>query len=104
MTAPSHITVTAPPGITAPIHPTDGHEPGGGQLRITSDVVARVRYAGSQSIRRAISRGDLILCNMDGAPVASVDLAACPNEPPQGAKWPKAAKPAAPARKEVTAP
>lgn len=103
MTAPSHITVTAPAGVTTPIHPTDGHEPGGGQLRITSDVVARVRYAGSQSIRRAIARGDLVPCNMDGAPVASVDLAWCPEEPPQGGKWPKApAKPAAPVRKEVT--
>lgn len=105
MTAPSHITVTAPPGVTAPIHPTDGHEPGGGQLRVTSDVVARVRYAGSQSIRRAIARGDLIPCNMDGALVASVDLAACPQEMPEGTKRPRAtAKPAAPARKEVTAP
>jgi len=102
MPAPSHITVTAPPGVTAPIHPSDGHEPGGGQLRVTYDVVARVRYAGSQSIRRAIARGDLIPCNMDGGPVASVDLAACPEEHPEGAKRPKPAAKPAPARKEGT--
>lgn len=102
MTAPSHITVTAPPGVTAPIHPTDGHEPGGGQLRVTCHMVARVRYAGSQSIRRAIARGDLVPCNMDGGLVASVDLAACTEEPAHGHRWPKPAGKSSPARKEVT--
>lgn len=86
---PTHITVTAPPDVHAPIHPDDGVDPAGGQLRVTTVDVVRVRFAGSQSVRRAIRRGDLIPCNMDGMPVPSVELAACPVEPTQGAKWPR---------------
>lgn len=84
MPAPSHITVTAPPGRRTPIHPDDGREPGGGQLCAVDGEVIRVRFAGSTSIRRSIGRRDLILCNMDGAPVESAELAAAPDELPGG--------------------
>lgn len=82
---PEYITVTAPPERVTPVHTKDGVDPaGGGQLRVTSDTIARVRYAGSQCIRRSIARGDLIMCDMNGAKVDSADLAACPNELPGG--------------------
>lgn len=87
---PTHITVTAPEGRTAPVHPSDGVEPGGAQLRVTSDDIARVRFLGSGAIRRSIARGDLIPCDMNGATV-DVDAAAAPAELPGGAA--KIAKP-----------
>lgn len=80
MPNPTHITVTAPPDRVTPIHKDDGQEPSGAQLRVIAGRVARVRY--SQTTRRAIARGDLIACNMSGAAVASVDLAAAPDELP----------------------
>lgn len=76
MPDPTHITVTAPPDRVTPIHKDDGIEDNGGQLRVTAGRVAPVRY--SQSVRRAIARGDLIPCNMSGAGVPSIDLAAHP--------------------------
>jgi len=84
MPEPTHITVTAPPDRVTPIHTTDGIAPGGLQMRVTAETVARVRYRGSQSVRRAIARGDLIPCNMSGAAVPSVELAAAPEELPDG--------------------
>lgn len=81
MPDPTHITVTAPTGKITPVHKDDGIEPGGGQLRVTDRGVVRVRY--SQSVRRSIARGDLIPCNMSGAAVPSVDLAAAPAELPE---------------------
>jgi len=84
MPAPSHITVTAPPGRVTPIHSMDGAEPGGAQLRVIEGEVVRVRFAGSQAVRRAIARGDLVMCDLNGAPVASADLAACPADLPGG--------------------
>lgn len=82
MPNPTHITVTAPPDRVTPIHKEDGIEPSGAQLRVTAGRVVRVRY--SQSVRRAIGpilgRGDLIPCNMSGAAVASIDLAAAPED------------------------
>lgn len=83
MPDPTHITVTAPTGKVTPIHESDGIAPGGVQLRVTAGAVERVRY--SQSVRRAIGRGDLIPCNMSGAAVPSVDLAAAPEERPEPA-------------------
>lgn len=67
------VTVTAPEGRRTPIDRHDGVEPGGGQLQVTHEHVCRVRY--SHTIQRSIARGDLILCNMDGEPVASVEAA-----------------------------
>lgn len=84
MPAPFHITVTAPPGRVTPIHTTDGAEPGGAQLRVIEGEVFRVRFVGSQAIRRAIARGDLVMCDLNGAPVASAELAACPTDLPGG--------------------
>lgn len=80
----THINVTAPEGRVTPIHHTDGASPGGGQLRVTSDVVARVRWLGSQNIRRAIKSGDLIMCDMNGAHVPSAEAAAAPAEHADG--------------------
>lgn len=84
MADPTHITVTAPPDKVTPVHKDDGREPGGGQLRVTSDVVVRVRFRGSHTVRRSLARGDLIMCDMNGAPVASANLAAAPEELPGG--------------------
>lgn len=81
---PTHITVTAPPGKVTPVHRNDGQDLGGGQLRVTSQFVDRVRFAGSQAIRRSIARGDLVMCDLNGAPVASAELAAAPDELPGG--------------------
>lgn len=78
MPDPTHITVTAPPDRVTPIHEADGIMPGGGQLRVTAAFVDRVRY--SQSVRRAIARGDLIPCDMSGSAVPSAHLAASPEE------------------------
>jgi hypothetical protein len=91
MSRPKHITVTAPPGRRTPVHDKDGVEPGGGQLFVTEDDVARIQY--SQTTIRSINRGDLVACNMDGTPVASVDLAASTSESEEhGVKWPTAKK------------
>lgn len=78
MTVPSHITVTAPPGRTTPIHHLDGRGPA-----VAGEII-RVRFAGSSTIRRSIGRGDLIPCDMSGSVVPSVDLAAAPDELPEG--------------------
>lgn len=80
MPDPTHITVTAPPDRVTPVHKDDGIEPNGSQLRVVAGRVARVRY--SQSTRRAIARGDLVLCNMSGSAVPSIALAAAPEELP----------------------
>lgn len=74
----SHVTVTAPEGRRTPIHPNDGTEPGGGQLYSTAEFVDRVAY--SSTTIRAISRGDLVLCDLNGARVPSVELASAPTE------------------------
>lgn len=76
-----YITVTAPSGMTTPIHPNDGREPGGGLLYANSSTIVRVRR--SQDIRRACGRGDLIPCDMNGAPVM-LHLAGAPEELPGG--------------------
>jgi len=81
MPDPTHITVTAPAGRRTPIGRRDGAEPGGSQLCVVRGVVCRVRY--SQDVRRSIARGDLIPCDMNGAPV-TVTLAAAPSELPGG--------------------
>lgn len=78
MPNPTHITVTAPPDRVTPIHKDDGVEVNGAQLRVIAGRVARVRL--SQSVRRAVNRGDLIPCNMSGAAVPSIDLAGSPDE------------------------
>lgn len=78
----THITVTAPDGVRAPIHPRDGRDPTGVPLCVVAGVVDRVRW--SLEVRRAIGRGDLIPCDMNGAYVASVELAAAPDELPGG--------------------
>lgn len=80
---PAYITVTAPSGRRTPIHHEDGTEPGGGQLCVVAGEIIRVRYAGSQTIRRSIGRGDLIPCDMNGAAVG-VALAASADELPGG--------------------
>lgn len=79
MPDPTHITVTAPAGRTTPINKRDGVTIDGTQLQITSGVGYRVRY--SQDVRRAIGRGDLMPCDMDGAP-CGVELAAAPEALP----------------------
>lgn len=75
---PSHITVTAPDGRLTPIHPDDGVELGGGLLYVSPGKVARVRW--SQTIRRAVARGDLAFCNMDASYVDSAEHARCDTE------------------------
>lgn len=84
MALPTHVTVTAPEGRRTPVHRDDGVEPGGGQLVVTHEAVRRVRW--SQTTMRSRGRGDLILCNMDGGPVDSVDLAAAPEDFPADGK------------------
>jgi len=84
MNDPEYITVTAPPDKVTPVHKDDGREPGGGQLRVTAEVVVRVRFRGSHTVRRSLNRGDLIPCDMNGAQVASAQLAAAPDELPGG--------------------
>lgn len=81
MAQPDYITVTAPPGRTTPIHPGDGREPGGGLLY--ADFVTVIRVRRSQDVRRAVARGDLIPCDMNGAPV-TIHLARAPEELPGG--------------------
>lgn len=83
----THVNVTAPEGRRTPIDHNDGVGPGGRQMHVTSDVVARVAW--SQSTYRSAARGDLILCNMDGTPVASADLAASPSEHEDGIVRPR---------------
>lgn len=72
---PTHIRVTAPPGRLTPIHPSDGYSPEGGQLTAQPGTIIRVRW--SQSVRRAVTRGDLVPCDMNGARV-ELALASCP--------------------------
>ena len=86
MAAITHVTVTAPEGRRTPVNPEDGVEPGGGQMFVTSADVCRVRY--THTTIRSIGRKDLILCNMDGAPVASAELASAP-EHLDGSKLPR---------------
>lgn len=50
-------------------------------LYADSCSVIRVRW--SQDIRRSVTRGDLVPCDANGAPV-TVTLAASPNELPGG--------------------
>lgn len=77
MSKPSHITVTAPPGRLTPINPKDGRAPGDHLMYVEPGKVRRVAY--SADVARAIAAGDLVPCNMDGARVASADLAAAPD-------------------------
>lgn len=78
----THVTVTVPEGRNTPVDERDGVEPGGAQLRLTSNDVDRVRY--SHATIRSINRGDLILCDMNGAPVESAHLASAPHPLPGG--------------------
>jgi len=78
MSAPTHITVTAPPGRKTPVHADDGTDPGGGVLYVEDGCVCRVRF--SQAIRRSIARDDMFPCDMDGARVASAHLADAPTD------------------------
>lgn len=80
--APTHVTVTAPEGRLTPVHTRDGIQPGGAQMVVQAGFVERVAY--SQLTMRSINRGDLVLCDLNGASVASADLAAAPNELPGG--------------------
>lgn len=74
---PSHIFVTAPPGRRTPLHSWNGTEPGGGVQYVEPGKATRVRFVNPdgastcQTLRRAIARGDLQLCNMNGALVDS---------------------------------
>lgn len=82
---PTHIFVTAPPGRVTPIHRDDGIEPGGAVMYVRPGEVCRVRYwigdeRTSQTVRRSVNRGDLILCDMNGALVDSFELAAAPDD------------------------
>jgi len=78
MAIPTHITVTAPPGRLTPIHPNDGTDPGGHPTKAVAGVVKRVRF--SQTIRRAIARGDLIPCDLDAGAVSGPSAAAAPDD------------------------
>lgn len=80
MAPPTHITVMAPEGRLTPIHPSDGVEPGGRRMYAEPGIVRRVRW--SQTIRRAVNRGDLGLVNAKGEPVKTIAEAACPDELP----------------------
>lgn len=85
MAQPTHIFVTAPEGRLTPIHKDDGIEPGGGVLYVKPGEVRPVRYwtsdgRTSTTVRRAVTRGDLVLCNMDGTPVESFESAAVHDE------------------------
>lgn len=98
MSSATHIFVTCPEGRLAPVHKDDGIEPGGGVMYVRPGEVRRVRYwledgRTSQTTRRAVGRGDLVLCNMDGAPVDSYEAAAAPDELPDNRR------PVAPDRK-----
>jgi hypothetical protein len=84
MTAPAFILVTAPPGRVVPIHRLDGAGLSGVQLQVVDGEVVRVRFAGSQTVRRSIARGDLIPCDMNGTEVPTFELAAAPDELPGG--------------------
>lgn len=87
----THVTVTAPEGRMTPVAAQDGAEPGGNPLHVTSDDVARVRY--SHTTIRSLARGDLILCDLNGSSVASVELASCPTDLPGGKKRKAPAEP-----------
>lgn len=81
MAIPTHVTVTAPDdGRRTPVDARDGVEPGGDPLHVTSERARCVRF--SHTTMRSIARGDLILCNMDGTPVDSAELAIAPADFP----------------------
>lgn len=94
MTHPTHVHVKAPEGRLTPVHKDDGTEIDGGQLLVKHGEVRRVRW--SQTTLRSWGRGDLILCDMNGNAVQSAELAAAPDELPDGLNR-KACAPAAPA-------
>jgi hypothetical protein len=77
MSNPTHVHVTAPEGRRTPIHRNDGIESNGGQLHVESAEVRRVVF--SQDVRRAVARGDLVLCNMHGV-ACDLDKAGAPDE------------------------
>ena len=95
MKLPTHVTVTAPDGRLTPIHPDDGVGLGGAPLRVTSETVARVRW--SQTTRRAVARGDLLLCDAAGKPVTGPHDAAAPDDLGAGSRPVGAARAATPA-------
>lgn len=70
----THITVTAPEGRKTPIAPNDGIDPESHMLFVDPGTVCRVRY--SADVRRAITRGDLVPCGLDGKPV-ELEKAGC---------------------------
>lgn len=74
----THITVTAPEGRKTPIAPNDGVDPSGTLLYVDPGSVCRVRY--SADVRRAIGRGDLVLCDLQAKPVKELEQAACPKQ------------------------
>jgi hypothetical protein len=81
----THIYVTAPAGRVTPVAKEDAVEPDGSTLFVKQGSVKKVRYfradgSTSQTIRRSVSRGDLIKCDMNGAPVDSYELAAVSDE------------------------
>lgn len=66
---PKFIYGTAPEGRKTPIAPSDGTDPAtGGILMLEPGRVTRIAY--SQDVRRAIARGDILTCNMEGATVS----------------------------------
>lgn len=88
MAKPAQIYVTAPDGRVTPVSKDDGVEPAGETLYVRPGKVARVRYwlpdgTTSQTVRRSVNRGDLIRCDMSGAPVNSYELAAVSDESAQ---------------------
>lgn len=68
-----YVRVTAPEGRRTPIHEDDGVDVGAVMLYVEPGSIRRVRW--SQTVRRARNRGDLILCDMNGNRVDTVDLA-----------------------------
>lgn len=80
MSNPTHVTVTAPPGRLTPIHPNDGVDLAGHPLRVRPGEIRRVRW--SENTRRAVARGDLILCDRAGKEVGLPKDAACPDDLP----------------------
>lgn len=94
---PTHITVTGVLDRKTPVHSSDGIAPGGGLLLVEHGFIDRVRY--SQAIRRSIGRGDLVPCDMNGASVASAELADSPDD--IGGRIEIARAPQAKAKKET---
>lgn len=77
-----YVRVTAPEGRHTPIHEDDGVDIGGLPLFVEPGVIRRVRW--SQTTRRSKNRGDLILCDMDGKQVDTVELAEQLDQLPEG--------------------